>query len=133
MPRVQAHREKLADDGSVDAKEFLDCEACKRRLDRAERATMHCGFLAEKDWADGVRPYSEATTCPGYTIQLPEVLEASRALLWANRGELRLFYEPAEVTPIAKDCVDLLDSAVKGTEREVLREQREEMKKNHAR
>ena len=127
---MQSKRGELADDGIREAETYLECESCLARLDAAERASMRCGLLTRDVWRDGLRPYPEAEVCPGYTIRLPEVIETSRALLWAQRGELRLYFEPFELTPLARDCVDLLDSAVKSAERELLRESRERMKKS---
>lgn len=127
---MQARREKANDDGGH-GDSFLECESCKRRMSRAERATLACGFVDSIEWVKGMRPYPDATVCPGYSTRLPEVVETSRALLWARRGELRLFFEPHQVTPLAKDCIDLLDSACNGAEREMLREQREDMRRKN--
>lgn len=67
-----------------------------------------------------MRPIPEADICPGYTIQLPEVMEAARAFAWRESGSLSSVYS-GRLPPYAIDCIDILSGAVRGAEREAIR------------
>lgn len=49
-----------------------------------------------------------ATVCCGYTIRLPEVFEAARALAWRRDGQVREFYGDDQITDTAKDAIDAI-------------------------
>lgn len=90
---------------------------------------MGCGFLPESARRPGLRPFPEATVCPGYSTRLPEVYEAARALHWAKRGGLGPVYGQGQLPQAALDAIDILDGAANELERETYRKQREEMKR----
>lgn len=75
----------------------------------------------------GMRPFPEASVCPGYTASLPEVLEAARALAWAKRGGLAPLYGQGDLPPVAADAIDVLDAAASKVERDILRAAREDV------
>lgn len=100
---------------------FLDCESCLVTATEETRACLHCGFLPQRQWLEGDRPYPEASVCPGYSIRLPEVLEAARALAWSKRGGLVPLYGVRRLPPAAVDAIDILDGAASKVERELMR------------
>jgi len=77
---------------------LLDCEACMRERPAAARARIRCGYVEPASdgsawWPRGFRGFGSppvgATTCPGYTTSLPEVVEISRLHLHWSKGALR--------------------------------------------
>lgn len=106
----------------------MDCAECKQRLTKTERASLWCGWVKTEERLSGLRPFPEAEVCPGYTIALPEVIEAARLLGWANRNALSS-YVAGELPPVAADAVDILDASVKEVERDAIRESSEKMKR----
>lgn len=130
---MQAKRDEIAEksDGTAElAKDYLDCDACRGGgpfgRNATERAMWNCGWLPKSERKPGLRPFREAPVCPGYLIQQPEVYEAARALSWRRDGQLQVFYDEP-LTGALRDCIDILDSACKESERDHLRKQRREM------
>lgn len=124
---MQAKRDEIAEksDGAAEyAQKWLDCQRCP--FSTPERAAFRCGWMARSEWKPGLRPFAEASCCPGYLTQQPEVYEAARALGWKRDGSLRDEYDQP-LTPVLRDCIDILDSACREVEREALRKQRREM------
>ncbi len=73
---------------------------------------------------DGMRPFPEASVCPGYTTRLPEVIEAARALTWSKRGGLAPVYGPGRLPQVAIDAIDILESNINAVEARTFRERR---------
>lgn len=126
---MQAERQRQIDDGTPAsiANAFLSCEECT--LPAFERRLYRCGWIPESERIDEpMRPFAEfgATVCPGYTTTIPEVIEASRLLVWANRGELRSYVGERRLPAGAMDAIDILDGEVKAVEREILNRRRDE-------
>jgi hypothetical protein len=73
---------------------------------------MGCGYVpgaVRKGPAfDGFE--GELTTCVGYTTSLPEVVEASRARLWWDKGQLREWCEGDAPTPALRFCIEELEA-----------------------
>jgi hypothetical protein len=86
-----------------------------------ERSCLGCGFIAESKRTPGMRPFPEASVCPGYAARLPEVAEAARALSWSKRGGLVPLYGNRELPQCALDAVDILDAAASKVERDIIR------------
>lgn len=112
LPWLQSYRRKHSD--------YLpDCRTCKRTTSKHNRARWHCGYLNPDEWVEWtygvlcprahVPDGPDPTICPGYTTQLPAVLEGARARLWREKGSLRdLFDDP--ITPLVRDAVDVFES-----------------------
>ena len=139
LPWVQWHRDRLADDGDPFADQYLNCTNCQTLCDSGTRKMWHCGWLPATAWCGiGFRlPVGapEPTMCPGYTISLPEVIEAGRAMLWRNHGQLQELYD-VPITQALRDCVDILNFEIKRVERHELmvikqRQKREAQKYGH--
>lgn len=106
------------------ANSYLNCDDC--RLVEVERALWRCGWMPEERRMDDPgRPYPETEVCPGYSTTLPEVVEASRLLLWARRGQLEAVAE-LPLPAAASLCIDILDGACNESEREGYRRMRRE-------
>jgi hypothetical protein len=90
-----------------------------------ERSCLGCGFIAESKRTPGMRPFPEASVCPGYAARLPEVAEAARALSWSKRGGLVPLYGNRELPPVAVEAVDVLEGAANKVERDLIRESQE--------
>lgn len=103
---------------------FLDCNDCLD--DGISRQCLRCGFLPPSQHMDGMRPYPEASVCPGYSTRIPEVIEASQALAWSKRGGLTPLYGPRRLPSVAAEAITILDGHVNATERQMVRERREE-------
>lgn len=128
---MQAKRDEIAEksDGAAEyAKDWLECGACQQRTTEPERASMDCGWLPESKRRPGLlRAFPEASVCPGYLIQQPEVYEAARARRWrAEGGSLRDLYDDP-LNPALRDAIDIMDAACSEVDREHMRKQRREM------
>lgn len=79
-----------------------DCEGCMREQSKEMRQSMRCGYepalvdlrLSSTWCPDGFSGFEEntgglASTCPGYTTHLPEVVEVSWLHWWLTKGQLR--------------------------------------------
>lgn len=120
---LQARRDDDIKDGLPPT--FLDCDSCLVTATETERASLHCGYLPASEHLDGLRPYPECSVCPGYSIRLPEVYEAARALSWSKRGGLVPLYGARELPGCAVDAIDILDAAAGKAERDAIRRERE--------
>ena len=120
LPQVQSQRDDA--EGSW----YLTCDDCDRYNDRATKRVFRCGWLPEKERTGGMGAYPGSTVCPGYTTSLPDVYETARALSWRRDGQIRELYD-VPLTQLLRDCVDVLDSACKQSDRERLAEQRRRM------
>jgi hypothetical protein len=91
-----------------------DCSACRRVNSRLVRQTLACGYEPEPPpnipvlaWTFG---WSEKpTVCPGFTTNLPEVVEASRARLHWNKGQLAMRFggEPTEALLLSIEVLEI--------------------------
>lgn len=100
-----------------------DCTACMKTQSRQTRQHMACGFLppikGARPWQPSVMDASwrfakdqpDLTTCPGYTGNLPEVIEVARARVHAKEfGGLREFYDDP-LTESARQGIEILEGA----------------------
>lgn len=127
LPKIQSERARQIDkDIPVQiANEYMNCELC--RLDETERGLWRCGWLPEERRLDvPMRPFPDADVCPGYTTTMPEVIEASRLLLWTRRGQLEAVVESLPIPVATSICIDILDGACRESEAEGYRRQRRE-------
>lgn len=78
---------------------IADCDKCKTHTTRQARQHLACGFeppiRGALAWEhEGFEPMAEeieSPLCPGYTANLSEVVELSRAAFWARSGNLQTF------------------------------------------
>lgn len=114
MEYYRGHQQRQ---GNSNAETWASCGPCLRAVedggvDRGIRAAWGCGWLpASERTGPGMAPPQaqiEASVCCGYTIRLPEVFEAARALAWRRDGQVREFYGDDEITDIAKDAIDAM-------------------------
>lgn len=85
---------------------------------------MGCGWEPEDNRTRLVvlpAGFPEVDECPGYAIRLPEVLEASRALSWKQDGLLSEYFDGDQITPLAKDAVDIMGAEIKEVEAHAIR------------
>lgn len=131
LPRVQTERNRQRDEGSPFADAHMNCTECPQMFDAVARAEMRCGWMPTSEWLDSGMPNHAEAVCPGYSIQLPEVIEAARALSWRNHGGLEPLYgrEEFPLPPQAAAYIDVLDGAVKASEADEMRRIREESKR----
>lgn len=129
LPRVQVDRQRQRDDGSPFADEHMDCTSCKAKPDHEMFAPeWRCGWLDASAHRDGMAPHEE-DVCPGYSIQMPEVIEAAQALHWRNSGSLAALYEDMPLPPVLVGYVNALAGAVSEVEADTMRAAREEAKR----
>lgn len=86
-----------------------DCGKCKERTGQAQRQALGCGYEPRNDrvhltiWQppSGKNGYSgpALTTCAGYSVHLPEVIEAVIARTHWNKGNA------AVLGPLSKDAL----------------------------
>jgi hypothetical protein len=91
-----------------------------------QRRVYHCAYMPRARWLEPSAPSAllqgmpleapSSIICPGSLIRRPEIDEASRALRWADRGQLREFYGGQEPTPLLMDCIDILQGGINATE-----------------
>ena len=84
----------------------------------AVRQTMGCGYEPP---IDGARPWTpvmldashrlEYTLCPGYTTNLPEVVEVVRGRLHWSKGSLPVFCVPNE---LIVEGIEILEGSTNG-------------------
>lgn len=90
--------ESAARDEAMSVAMFRNCEKCMRDYPRSQRQEMACGYeepiagaLAWRHRGYACDEETQPTTCPGYTTRLPEVIEAARAYVHWEKGELGSF------------------------------------------
>ena len=123
LPRVQADRMSKRREGApelVVLLETMDCPTCQEHQTDADRAALRCGWMRASDWrTEELSPHQEEV-CPGYTTQLPDVIEAARLLQWRNHGGLAALVDELPLSPRAATCVDILDASVREIESEMM-------------
>lgn len=135
MPRAHAYAEEQEEDGDPYARVYGNCTECLEHFTRHQRAGMHCGYLPERErYGRPLQPVCsvEASVCYGYSTSLPEVQEAHRALSWRKDGALAEYLGGRMPTPVLRDAMDILSSAIAETQGEVrrrLKEQHEERRR----
>lgn len=88
-----------------------NCAKCREKLSPEVRAFMSCGYEPETEqrsaWSHRSGKASP-TTCAGYLVNLPEVIEAARARSHWKHGSLRDFCagQPSENIMQAVEIVD---------------------------
>lgn len=97
---------------------LTDCGKCKMQFDSTTRAAMGCGYEKPRD---GARPWSPKNfngkwigtelACPGYTTNLPEVIETARGRIHWNKSSLRDFCGGEQPTDETLACIELLESS----------------------
>lgn len=103
---------------------MTDCEKCMRTTPPEIRQRFGCGYEPPTPrpevWTHDSEVYTQddptrPTTCRGYTVTLPEVIEASRARLHWSKGQLEVFTRspPAESLVLA---VEILEGSVLSTQ-----------------
>lgn len=121
LPFVQDRRSQLAESGSRAsaraARELFDCGSCLAATPAVVRRTWNCGHLPRLPGnAYGGPPLDTElepdATCPGYLISLPQVVEASHAYAWWEKGQLRDFCDDETPTPILRAAVELLGQSI---------------------
>ena len=93
---------------------------CKEHKTETERAGMRCGWMESHAWRDEQLMAHDEEVCPGYSISLPEVIEAARLMQWRNHGSLAALVEDLPLPPAAALCVDILAGAVQAVESEAM-------------
>ncbi len=105
----------------------MECSECPHG--DSVRADWRCGWIAEEDRHGrdelaqvpssylGKRP----DVCPGYLVQLPQVIEAARANSWRRDGALAQFYDGEPITELAKTCIDIIGEAMRKVENHNIR------------
>lgn len=92
---------------------FLDCNACKEALSVESRRTLGCGYLSDTAEKPGGTPPGydgpELTTCIGYSTSLPEVIEASRARFWTEKGQLLVWCDGEAPTPALRLAIEEME------------------------
>ena len=70
-------------------------------------------------------PDKPTDICPGYLVQLPQVIEAARASSWRREGALSQFYGDRPLTEIAINAIDAIAGASRQVENHNIRQARE--------
>lgn len=63
--------------------------------------------------------------CPGYTSNLPQVIEAASCYQWWDKGQLTARLGGEQPTTVMVDAIDILHSAVGAVQSKELRDARE--------
>lgn len=77
-----------------------------KNAEEVQRQLQHCGYMDRADWLDppelpdtidgsGV-PVRELGICPGWLVRLPTVIDAFKARMAMDKGELSTFYPNAD-------------------------------------
>ena len=107
------------------ADKYLECGDCETRMPVGSRARWRClllppdersgpGFPSPPKWG-----HTREDPCPGGLIRLPQVMEASRAHFWMEKGQLGERYP--EQSPLMHDCIDELAAASNAAEQDLLK------------
>lgn len=93
-----------------------NCKACMQRTTTKERQRMGCGY--EKPPRGKAAPWTPLgfkgapiEHCPGYTTKLPEVVEASWARHWLEKGNIDQWSD-MPITQQTRDAVQILEIAI---------------------
>ena len=101
----------------------MDCSKCKARAE--QKPTMGCGWIPASERREFRRPSAwpepVVGTCPGYLVQLPQVLETARLYAWRKDGALEQGLCGWPMTPLFRDCCDVLAGAIGEVEAHMLR------------
>lgn len=95
LPYVQARKDEIAKAGQAGADNYLECSNCLQQQTKLVRRSWHCGYLPVSEhkgpgFLGGGSDWPNYTTCPGYTISLPQVYETARARMLWDKGCLKL-------------------------------------------
>jgi hypothetical protein len=97
------------------------CEECKRTVNVETRQAMGCGWerpVADarpwipESWAERNGPGWSLTVCPGYTTELPCVLEIVAAHAQWKHGTLTEYLDGEPAHSVALDALSWFDSSV---------------------
>jgi len=114
-------------DKNPQSRNYLNCSTCEKDLPANVRARWNCGFLTPKKRVGPGFPSpagweADKDICPGYIIQLPQVIEVARARVHWNKGLLRERYEGEELTGVLLDGLELLEGYVQDLEIQISNE-----------
>jgi hypothetical protein len=117
LPFVNERRRALAETSVEHARAFLSCGSCLERNPEASRRSWNCGHLPRLPQNPYAGPSLDCrlkadTVCPGYLVSLPQVIEASHAHVWFDKGQLTEFCDGKQPTRAMRDCVDILDCSI---------------------
>jgi hypothetical protein len=103
LPWVESARRKEPD--------VVNCERCKAWTDEPLRSAMGCGWLpaVERPLSVPLREHVDLRTCPGYTAQLPDVIDVARSYALGNLGYRR---DHDEVPPALLDGLLVLSESI---------------------
>jgi len=92
--------------------QHLECKSCLR-IDKRTRQAIGCGWEeplpSARPWAHKDMDWTP-TVCPGYTCQLPEVIDVARCYMHWDRGQLQL--KVPEPSASLLDAIEELKIAV---------------------
>lgn len=106
---------------------YTDCAKCMQENPPLTRQMMGCGWEPPPqpgipvraldhdarlsiDMTHEERESKRNQLCPGYTCGLPEVVEASRARVWRDKGSLRDFTKGEQPSDALMLAIDILDA-----------------------
>lgn len=96
---------------------YSDCDKCMQRNDLNTRQLMGCGYEQPHEMPDLVVTWMHVgmrgaapDTCPGYATRLPEVVEASWARSFFEKGSLAQWTDEP-VTELTREAIKVLSVA----------------------
>lgn len=131
-PHVLSLRRESRVSGSGAQAHYLDCGECQTTVDEPGRRSWNCGFLPRSPESTGAYPLPLAAprptcdTCPGFLIQLPEVMEAFHLHLWWEKGELGERVRRRGASPHLEHYIDTVTGALADLDLERERKREEE-------
>jgi len=109
---------------------FADCNHCKETMTVENRRTLGCGFLTGPVGAPAGKPEGydgpQLTVCIGYSTSLPEVIEASRARWWAEKGQLTVWCDGDLPTPGLRLVIEEMDGQANAAVSHSMKESRKQ-------
>lgn len=102
---------------------FLDCDRCEQSEPERRRVQMGCGWLPREDrpadehpraaWPFGPERSETCDTCPGYTTQLPDVIDIARRVFphW-QKGQAAIRFAGNDLPPAVVDGIEVLSASV---------------------
>lgn len=121
-------RAELEDDNRPNASAYLDCNNCT--FDDEQKRQVNCAWLDESNRVGrAVVPAGytgeHPDICPGYLVQLPQVIDAVRAYSWRKDGALREYFGTSQITDLSRTAIDIVGGEFKAVEQYRIRKSRE--------
>lgn len=98
--------------------QYSDCEKCMRTRNVTERQLIGCGYEQPHERPEFVSTWMHAgmtgdqpEVCPGYATKLPEVVEASLARSFFEKGSLAQWTDEP-ITELTREGIKVLSVAV---------------------